>query len=197
MVFSAALNPKLVPHPASSGTAFPEDMATISKVFSICLEGGKPVYIPEDLIQELDDQAFLKFRPSSHKIMQLVLPNPKKNASLTHNDNLLALKTKRNEAAMTMLNKRKCDDTNENTMGLQANTKKKSKVPHGDMVCTIDVAGVACDILYSHFRGDTSDLLVSMQPTMIAAVCKCLSESCQDMTSMPAERKAKRKASDM
>lgn len=172
-------------------------MATISKVFSICLEGGKPVAIPDDLIHEVDDKVFLQFRPSNQKIMQLLLQHPKKNASLTRSANLVALKTKRNEAAMAVLNKRKSEDTNDNTMGLQANTKKKSKVPHGDIVCTIDVGGVACDVLYTNFRGETSDLLVSMEPTMIAAVCNFLLEECQDMKAIPAERKPKRKASDM
>lgn len=153
--------------------------------------------IPDDLIHEVDDKVFLQFRPSNQKIMQLLLQHPKKNASLTRSANLVALKTKRNEAAMAVLNKRKSEDTNDNTMGLQANTKKKSKVPHGDIVCTIDVGGVACDVLYTNFRGETSDLLVSMEPTMIAAVCNFLLEECQDMKAIPAERKPKRKASDM
>ena len=171
-------------------------MATISKVFSICLDGAKPVTIPEDLILEVDDHTFLKFRPSNQKIMQLVLQNPKKNASLTHSASLAALKTKRNETAIALLKKGKSEDTNENMMGMQVNTKKK-KVPHADLVCTIDVGDVPCDILYPHFRGDTSDLLVSMKPEMIQAVCKFLSEDCQDMKAMPAERKTKRKASEL
>lgn len=116
-------------------------------------------------------------------MLQVLVQDVARNASMTGSPKLQELKGMRNHAFENVV-----DETG---IFEDAPPKPKRKKLHHDQVVTTAVLGTPINILYPKFRGDTSDILVEMEASMLEAVFQFLLPDAENHKSSQ-ERLAKR-----
>ena len=127
-------------------------------------------------LQDQNNQTFLKISATHFSITSLICGKTCKNASLSQGTKLSELKALRNEALKDLDQDKDDWEEGEQQEGEPAGKKRRM----ADTTVDIEVHGVKVTLLCPPKRAMVADLMVSVQPEMLAAVFKYIQPDCKE-----------------